>query len=109
MSRVSDERGAPPEDEWSVPVASAERDRLGVGRAAIEVWRRNWGVAHDATDAGRCGQSLWRDDGIQLFAGVALLAHAGIFLGTQTSNVGRANCRASGDAALPAARVGPAE
>ena len=68
---------------------SAEQGLLGNGTAARVVWRGAWTVEH-GSDAGPCLQALWRDDGIQLFAGVALLAHGGAFLGTQSSNVGRA-------------------
>lgn len=40
--------------------------------------------------ATRCGPSLFVDDGIQLFAGVMLLAQCAAFVGTQRSNIGSA-------------------
>ena len=51
------------------------------------------GQAFAAAEAARanashqCGAAIFRDDGIQLFAGMLLLAQCGTFIGTQISNI----------------------
>ena len=74
----------------------AMESKLGVGQAAVVLTAQERERARPGHSRSKnsydpqCGRAEFIDDGIQLFAGVALLAQCVAFLGLQVSNIGRA-------------------